>query len=222
MASSGEDSLDLTDRSNIIRPMNPGTDTRTRILATARGLFHGRSYADVGIKEICTIAKVQKGSFYHFFPSKQDLAMAVIDDMAHDWAHGFVAEAFDRDLPPLERLDYMIDGAYFWQKAAKDIEGRMPGCLFGNLALEVSTRDEVLRAKLNAVFDKASGRFQETLDEAIELGLIPPLDAAATAQAMLAFLEGVILLAKTRNDPEVVRILGPAIKTLRVELTAEN
>lgn len=148
--------------------------------------------------------------------------MAVIDDMAHDWAHGFVAEAFDRDLPPLERLDYMIDGAYFWQKAAKDIEGRMPGCLFGNLALEVSTRDEVLRAKLNAVFDKASGRFQETLDEAIELGLIPPLDAAATAQAMLAFLEGVILLAKTRNDPEVVRILGPAIKTLRVELTAEN
>ena len=36
--------------------------------------------------------------------------------------------------------------------------------------------------------------------------------------AMLAFLEGIILLAKSRNDPEVVRILGPAIKTLRIEL----
>lgn len=197
-------------------------DTKTRILATARELFHSRSYADVGIKEICDAASVQKGSFYHFFPSKRDLALAVIDDMADDWAHGFVAEAFDHNLPPLERLDYMIDAAYYWQKAAKDIEGRVPGCLFGNLALEISTRDEVLRAKLNAVFDKASARFHETLDEAVEHGLMQPLDTAATAQAMLAFLEGVILLAKSRNDPDVVRVLGPAIKTLRIELGREN
>ncbi len=202
--------------------MNVEHDTRTRILSTARELFHGRSYADVGIKEICDLAKVQKGSFYHFFPSKQDLAMAVIDDMADDWAHGFVAEAFDQNLPPLERLDYMIDAAYYWQKAAKDIEGRMPGCLFGNLALEISTRDDVLRAKLNAVFDKASRRFHEALDQAVELGEIPPLDSEATASAMLAFLEGIILLAKTRNDPEVIRDLGSAIKTLRIELAHPN
>ena len=201
--------------------MSQPVDTRARILSTARELFHGRSYADVGIKEICEIARVQKGSFYHFFPSKQDLAMAVIDDMADDWAHGFVAEAFDRDLPPLERLDYMIDAAYYWQKAARDLEGRMPGCLFGNLALEVSTRDEVLRAKINAVFEKASERFHETLDQAVEEGDIAPLDTSATAQAMLAYLEGVILLAKSRNDPEVVRLLGPAIKTLRIELTPD-
>ena len=202
--------------------MNLPMDTKARILHVARDLFHGRSYADVGIKEICDLAEVQKGSFYHFFPSKRDLAMAVIDDMADDWAHGFVAEAFDRDLPPLERLDYLVDAAYYWQKAAKDLEGRMPGCLFGNLALEVSTRDEVLRAKLNAVFTKASSRFRETLEEAVEQGLVAPLDTEATAQAMLAYLEGMILLAKTRNDPEVIRDLGPAIKTLRIERGSEN
>ncbi|MES9843584.1 MAG: TetR/AcrR family transcriptional regulator [Candidatus Sedimenticola sp. 6PFRAG5] len=202
--------------------MNPAIDTRTRILATARELFHSRSYADVGIKEICDIAKVQKGSFYHFFPSKQDLAMAVIDDMADDWAHGFVAEAFDQNLPPIERLDYMVDAAYYWQKAAKDIEGHMPGCLFGNLALEVSTRDDVLRAKLNAVFDKARARFHETLDEAVETGAMSPLDTKATAAAMLAYLEGIILLAKTKNDPDLVLLLGPAIKTLRIELNNPN
>ncbi len=202
--------------------MVPALDTRTRIVSTARELFHGRSYADVGIKEICDLAKVQKGSFYHFFPSKQELAMAVIDDMAEDWAHGFVAEAFDRNLPPLERLDYMVDAAYYWQKAATDLEGRMPGCLFGNLVLEMSTRDEVMRAKLNAVFNKASQQFHESLDEAVELGQIPPLDTAATADAMLAYLEGVILLAKARNNPDEVLKLGPAIKTLRIELANEN
>jgi TetR/AcrR family transcriptional repressor of nem operon len=202
--------------------MSIAADTKERILATARDLFHGRSYADVGIKEICTQAKVQKGSFYHFFPSKRDLAMAVIDSMADEWAHGFVAEAFDEELPPLERLDYMVDAVYFWQKAAKNMEGRMPGCLFGNLALEVSTRDEVIRARLNAVFAKASARFHEALDEAVENGDLPPLDTEATATAMLAYLEGVILLAKTRNDPEVVRSLGPALKSIRIEHKATN
>jgi TetR/AcrR family transcriptional repressor of nem operon len=197
--------------------MNIELDTKERILATARELFHGRSYSDVGIKEICSMTNVLKGSFYHFFPSKQDLAMAVIDNMADDWANGFVAEAFDADLPPMERLDYMVDAVYYWQKAAKNLEGRMPGCLFGNLALEVSTRDEVIRARLNAIFEKASSRFHVALEQAIEQGDIPTLDTKATATAMLAYLEGVILLAKTRNDPDVVRNLGPAIKRIRIE-----
>jgi len=197
--------------------MNPEANTRNRILGSARELFHDRSYADVGVKEICDSAAVKKGSFYHFFPSKRDLALAVIDDMAEDWAHGFVAEAFDLELPPIERLDYMIDAAYYWQKATKDIKGRMRGCLFGNLALEVSTHDDVLRAKLSVVFNITRDRFRETLDEAMSSGAIDPLNTEATADAMLAYLEGIILLAKTRNDPEVIRILGPAIKTLRIE-----
>ena len=98
----------------------------------------------------------------------------------------------------------------------------MPGCLFGNLALEISTRDDVLRAKLTSVFEKASEKFFETLEEAVTLGVMAPLDTAATATAMLAFLEGVILLAKTRNDPEVVRILGPAVQTIRIELPSPH
>ena len=202
-----------------MKPMLPDTDTRSRILATARDMFHSRSYADVGIQEICVGAQVQKGSFYHFFPSKRDLALAVIDDMADDWAHGFVAEAFDLALPPVERLDYMIDAAYYWQKASSDLEGRMPGCLFGNLALEMSTRDDVMRARLNAVFDKARDKFRATLDEAVQTGALAAMDTEATASAMLAYLEGIILLAKTRNDPEVILVLGPAIKTLRIELS---
>jgi len=199
--------------------MTAETDTRSRILATARDMFHSRSYADVGIQEICEGARVQKGSFYHFFPSKRDLALAVIDDMADDWAHGFVAEAFDQALPPVERLDYMIDAAYYWQKASSDLEGRMPGCLFGNLALEMSTRDDVMRARLNAVFDKARDKFMTALDEAVRTGALAAMDTEATASAMLAYLEGVILLAKTRNDPEVILRLGPAIKTLRIEMS---
>ncbi|MDQ7015746.1 MAG: TetR/AcrR family transcriptional regulator [Gammaproteobacteria bacterium] len=192
-------------------------DTRERILLTARELFHSNNYADIGIKQICELAKVQKGSFYHFFPSKRDLALSVIDSMAEEWATGFVQEAFDPQLLPMERLEYLIDGAYYWQKATKDIDGRMPGCLFGNLALEVSTRDDVLRARLSAVFEKIQRKFAQTLVEAVQTSAIEPLNTDLTAQAMLAYFEGIILLAKSRNDPDVIQQLGGAIKSIRIE-----
>ncbi len=197
--------------------MIPATDTRSRIVTAAKTRFHSRSYANVGIQEICESAGVQKGSFYHFFASKRDLALAVIDEFADDWANGFVAEAFDPALPPLERIDYLIDAAYFWQKSIKEVHGRMLGCIFGNLTLEVSTQDDILRAKLLAIFSSAQSRFKEALDQAVADGTLAPLDTALTAEAMLAYLEGVILLAKSQNDPELLYRLGPAIKTLRIE-----
>jgi TetR/AcrR family transcriptional repressor of nem operon len=113
----------------------------------------------------------------------------------------------------------LIDAAYFWQKSIKQVHGRMLGCIFGNLTLEVSTQDDILRAKLLAIFTRAKSRFKETLEQAVATGTIPPLDAGLTAEAMLAYLEGVILLAKAQNDPELLYRLGPAIKTLRIELS---
>jgi TetR/AcrR family transcriptional repressor of nem operon len=197
--------------------MTATLNTRDRIIDVAKQRFHARGYADVGIKEICDNANIQKGSFYHFFPSKEDLALSVIDEFAEDWANGFVAEAFDPKLAPMERIEFLIDAAYFWQKSVKEKNGKIPGCLFGNLALEMSTKNDVLRAKLNAVFSKAKLRFKNTLDEAIEQGEIEPLNTLLTAEAMLAYLEGMILLAKSENDPEVIYKLGPAIKTIRIE-----
>jgi len=144
----------------------------------------------------------------------------VIEEFAQDWAHGFVAEAFDPKLEPMERIDYMIDAAYFWQKAAKDIEGHMPGCLFGNLALEISTQDDVLRAKLMAVFLKARERFKQALEEAIINKQIQALDTERTSEAMLAYLEGMILIAKASNDPEIIYRLGSALKNIRIEINA--
>lgn len=197
--------------------MTVAINTRDRILEAAKSRFHSRSYADVGIKEICDTAHIQKGSFYHFFPSKRDLVLAVIDEFATEWAEGFVAEAFDPALPPMERISYMIDAAYFWQKSAKEKHGKIPGCLFGNLVLEISTKDDVLRARLNAVLAQAKNRFQEALQEAVERGDIAPLNTELTAEAMLAYLEGMILFAKAQNDPEVLYRLGSAMMTLRIE-----
>ena len=59
--------------------MGRTSNARERLIESASELWHSRSYADVGVNEICEHAGVRKGSFYHFFASKQDLALAVID-----------------------------------------------------------------------------------------------------------------------------------------------
>lgn len=118
----------------------------------------------------------------------------------------------------MERFEKLIDAVFYWQKTAKEKEGSMPGCLFGKLALELSTKDQEVRSRVAIVFNELQSRFIETLDEAIAAGDIPPLNKEATAEAMLAYLEGVMLLAKSRNDPMIFLELGPAVKNLRIDL----
>jgi TetR/AcrR family transcriptional repressor of nem operon len=57
--------------------MGRKNDARDKILTTARGLIERRGYSAPGVAEICAAAGVPKGSFYHFFESKQVLALTV-------------------------------------------------------------------------------------------------------------------------------------------------
>ncbi len=88
--------------------MSAQSDTRTRILEAARDLIYASSYADVGVQAICDRAGVKKGSFYHFFKSKQALTLAVIDHFFSDFRDSLIREAFDSDLPPPERFERLV------------------------------------------------------------------------------------------------------------------
>ncbi len=60
-------------------------------------LFHRRGYNAVGLKEICAEAKVNRGSFYNFFPSKRDLVLAVIDAHWESYRDEILEPAFATD-----------------------------------------------------------------------------------------------------------------------------
>ncbi|MFN2309751.1 MAG: TetR/AcrR family transcriptional regulator [Gammaproteobacteria bacterium] len=193
-------------------------DTRQRIITSARDLIHSRSYASVGVAEICDHAAVKKGSFYHFFPSKQALSLAVIESLRIELEDRVLIPAFARDLPPLQRLGRFITALDAFQRSAATTTGRLLGCPFGNLALELATSDEVIRHKLESVFAVIQARFEQVLGDARDRGDIDPeaVDIAATAQAMLAYIEGVLILAKTANDPELITRLGSAFAFIRI------
>lgn len=191
-------------------------DTQQRILDAARQLIYARSYADVGVAEICEQAGVQKGSFYHFFPSKRDLTLAVLDAHYLTFKEQMVDRAFADDIPPLARLERFARLVYEFQKQLMKDTGRVLGCPVGNLANELASHDEAIREKIDQLFRKAQAHVRQLLKEASKEGELPDVNLEATAQAMFAYFEGVMMLGKTQNDPEVLRKLLPAMAQIRI------
>jgi TetR/AcrR family transcriptional repressor of nem operon len=187
--------------------MGPASDAKERLLDTALDLIYARSYAGVGVQELCDHAKLKKGSFYHFFESKQDLVLAAIDRQWETIRARVFDTAFDKQLPPLARIERCFDLFYEAQCATKAQTGRVQGCPFGNLAVELSTQDAVIRRKVDRVFEEMTTYIEGALRDAVRGGEIPEQDVVRTAKALLAYKQGVMLLAKTRNDPEVMKEL---------------
>jgi len=191
-------------------------DTKQRLIDSAQELFYARSYADVGVQEICQKAGVKKGSFYHFFPSKRDLTLAMLDESWNRTREAMLVDAFTRDIPALQRIERFLERTYQHHKAVQNQTGQMLGCPYGNLASEMSTQDEAIRVRVNQIFRDLEAPIEEALKEAVAVGELSGLDTRATAEAMVAYLEGITLVAKTRNDPEIVRKLGPAVLSLAI------
>ena len=188
--------------------MGRTSDARDRLISSAIELIHARSYADVGVNELCEHAGVKKGSFYHFFPSKRDLIVAALDDVAGWYARDIFGPAFAPDLPPLERIQRLFQLLYEYHASQTRTVGPMEGCHFGNLAVELSTQDEVIRHKVQSMFESIVSLFEGALRDAVDSGDLPEIDISLTAHSLLAYLQGVVLLAKTWNDPDMVRRLA--------------
>ena len=189
--------------------MGRSSDARERLIDAAGELWHTRSYADVGVSEICDHAGVQKGSFYHFFPSKRDLALAVIEERWRLQGVGQMVPILTGPLPPLERLALFLERGLEEQLELKASTGATVGCSFGNLVVELATVDEVLRDRLALLFDDWAAFIQGALDDAVAAGDLPEIDTDQAARALLAFIQGLGVLIKAKDDPLAAADLLP-------------
>jgi TetR/AcrR family transcriptional repressor of nem operon len=139
-----------------------------------------------------------------------------MDQFHKSFKETLIPHAFATKQPPLERISRFVEGLYTFQKEQTEEFGHLPGCPFGNLAMEQSTQDEVLRQKVDGILRSVANHFRAAISDAVQSGEVEPVDEQATAEAMLGYLEGIQLLAKARNDPELIRRLGPAVKSIRV------
>src|SRR5579883_233032 len=111
--------------------MGRTSNARERLLQVTLDLIWQQSYGSVSVEDICQRAKVKKGSFYHFFPSKSDLAVAACEE---HWqkSRPFYDRTFSPLVPPLERLQNYCQYIYEGQREKLAKTGRVLGCPFAS------------------------------------------------------------------------------------------
>ena len=180
--------------------MGRTSDARERILTAGAELFGRRSYASIGVAEICATAGVPKGSFYYFFPSKQALALEVVNEH-WTWQRGEWERILHAPDPVVERLRKLFVATAEMQDAALQGQGAVVGCLFGNLALELSAEDDPVRGRLQEIFEEQIDIVEAALAVGVDEGELAVSDLRGSARAIVAQIEGLVLLAKLYNDP---------------------
>ncbi|WP_156727607.1 TetR/AcrR family transcriptional regulator [Streptomyces apocyni] len=189
--------------------MGRTSTARERLLHATGTLMQHRGYSSLGVAEICAAAEVKKGSFYHFFASKQDLTLQAINAYWAEQHRSWTAE-LDGPGPALARLRRLLEGMALIQRRGKETCGTVDGCLLGNLTLELSTQEPEVRARLEEIFDEQIALVARVLDEAAADGAIPRAHAEpSVARTVIAQLEGLVLFAKLKNDPAVLDTLWP-------------
>ncbi|MEJ2188599.1 MAG: TetR/AcrR family transcriptional regulator [Acidobacteriota bacterium] len=169
--------------------------TRDRLVSTATDLFSRQGYGQTGVNEIMQLARATSGSFYHFFPAKEDLAVAVLDQAAEDLEAEVFDPAEETAQNPIEGIFVVFDH-YRRRLVASDFAlGSPAGCL----AAELSETHPQVRAKASQFFDITITRIESFLDEAAD-SLAPGVDRRELAELMACTLEGALVLARAHHS----------------------
>ena len=180
------------------------SDARERIVAATIDLIWTDSYGAVSVDAICERAGVKKGSFYHFFKSKDELVIAALE--AHWLARKPTLDAlFSPTVRPLDRLGNYFDNVYRRQLELRQRYGRPPGCFYCKLGLEVGSQSEIGR-KVQDILATYTKYYESALTGAAAEGL-PIVDIPGKARALFAFMEGVLAQASIHDDTEIIRDL---------------
>lgn len=168
-------------------------DTRELLLRAGLESLTEKGFSATGIDEVLGRVKVPKGSFYHYFASKEAFGLELIDRYGRYFAHKLDSHFSNRSIPPLARLEAFVADA---MAGMVRFDFRR-GCLIGNLGQEMGALPESFRARLVAVFTDWEDRLAACLDAARLAGQIPvDSDCRQLAAAFWIGWEGAVLRAK--------------------------
>ncbi|MFJ8795804.1 TetR/AcrR family transcriptional regulator [Streptomyces sp. NPDC102462] len=175
------------------------TDTRQSLLDTARRIVAVKGYAAVGINEVLAGAGVPKGSFYHYFSSKDAFGEAMMKSYFDDYLAVMDRIVADRDKNSAEHLMRYWQNFYDTQ-AVDDCQG---GCLVVKLGAEVSDLSEAMRVVMKAGTSAIVDRVEKMITAGIADGSVS-VDAGprATAEALYDTWLGASVMAKIHRSPE--------------------
>ena len=176
---------------------NDYTDVKQHILDTGRTIILGKGFAAVGLNEILSTARVPKGSFYHYFKSKEAFGEALVDSYVTDYLTHVDNLLQPDGAPAAERL------MRYWQSwtTTGDNQTTECNCLVVKLSGEVSDMSEAMRVALlrgtNLIVERLGNCILEGLADG---SLSGEFDAHHTALALYELWLGAALLTKVRRE----------------------
>ena len=174
-------------------------DTRSEIIRIGTELIARHGYNATGIEMVLKEAGVPKGSFYHYFRSKEEFGLAVMDLFAVRYSQRMTALLQDTSLAPLTRLRRLLEGSL--ERFSRNQCSK--GCLIGNLGQELADQNERFRARLDEIFSGWRQLFAACLQEAQQAGTLrADGDCDTLASFILSGWEGAILRAKVMKSPQ--------------------
>lgn len=154
-------------------------------------------YDGVGIGPILADAKVPKGSFYYFFPSKEAFACAVLEAYSEQYRDNLAPLLDDPVRSPRQRLYIYFDAL----EEELRREHPLGGCLYGIIAQTLAPRGDELRTKVKDCFSVWESRLRKVLVEAEAAGELAPGVAASDAAAFLIeAYEGALIRMKAEDS----------------------
>ena len=193
--------------------MRPESESKRKLLETAMEMIWESSYGSVSVEDICVRAGVNKGSFYHAFKSKSDLAVAAFE---RHWEHKQpkLDKIFSPLVPPLERLDNYCQMIIDDQKEKYASFGKMLGCPFCSVGCELSTQDEKIRLKAEEMSQRRLRYIESLVRDLAVAGYIEAGDTMELAQEVRTYITGVLMQAKLENSMRRVERLQQGIMRL--------
>lgn len=174
---------------------------RQHILDTAKPIILGKGFVAVGLNEVLQAADVPKGSFYHYFKSKELFGEALIASYFEDYLVEVEQLLKTNGESAASRFMQYWNG-WLTSLANKDMQCQ---CLAVKLAGEVSDLSEAMRLALHQGTDRVIARLAQCVEEGRADGSLPTsLDAAVCAETLYEMWFGASLLTKLRRDPSAL------------------
>ena len=177
-------------------------ESKTRLLSAALHVVRAKGYAASTVDDICAEAGVTKGSFFHHFRTKDDLALSAAAYWG-EMTEGFFASApYHNSKDPLERLLGYVDFR------AEILRGDLPDytCLLGTLVQEIYTTHPDIRAACDKGMSTHIAIITRDVEAARKLyAPDAPWSAESVGYFIQSVLQGAFIFAKAKQGPEVVR-----------------
>lgn len=164
------------------------------LVGIAANLLRSKGYSGTSIDDIAKACGLTKGSLYHHFSGKEELAQAALEQVHQHYREHIFSLVMGHDEPGVAHLRAL-------NAAVEDFFTHHPdGCLLANLSLEGGSSAEVFTRKIRLFFSEWQACYQKVF-----AGFLGPTQARARAEDALAIVQGCILMNRINPNMQPLR-----------------